>query len=212
MPSEATAESYGAHGALWEAKGYSGRGNVAGLIDSLRHRPAVVAGSGREVFDEVAEASRLCGGSAVVFAVNDVGVLLPRVDHFVSLHTPKLDLWVALRRDETSGGYGNRDFRVHDAGLYGAREWHQWTGLVPTMALSGMFAAQIAYLMGCDPIILCGCPNDGTPRFWETGSATRNPGYVQVQQQIKAEMAFKPEFKKAVRSMSGWSREFFGEP
>lgn len=208
MPSELNAESYGARGATWEAKGYAGGGNVRDLIDSERGRPAIVAGSGKGVFDEVRQASSILGRDALVFAVNDVGVLLPRVDHFVSLHTPKLELWAALRRDEGSAGYGNRDFRLHDAGLYGRREFYQWASLVPTMALSGMFAAQIAYLMGCFPIVLCGCPNDGTPRFWEHES--RGADYIRVQQQVRDEMQYKPDFKRVVRSMSGWSKEFFG--
>lgn len=192
----------------WNAKGYCGGGNVAGLIDSLRGRAAVVAGSGQGVFNEVLRA-RTHLGQPVVFAANDVAVLLPHVDHMVSLHSPKLDHWVALRSDETSKGYGNRDFAVHDGGLYGLRPWHQWCGLTPTMALSGYFAMQIAYLMGCAPIVLCGCPGDMTPCFWqgEQGSDT----YARVSQtQIIEEMGYKPDFKKVVRSMSGWTREFFG--
>jgi len=211
MRSQVTAQSYGSRGASWESKGYSGAGNVEGLIDSLHGRPAIVAGSGKGVFDEVDFAvNRFRDRMPLVFAVNDVGVLLPRVDHLVSLHTPKLDLWAELRRDPTSSGYGNRDFHVHDAGLYGDREWYQWKNLVPTMALSGMFAAQVAYLMGCEPIILCGCPNDNTPRFWERECG--NFDYSRVQQQVKEEMGFKPDFKRVVRAMGGWSRDFFGEP
>lgn len=206
MP-EYNAQTFGSYGAEWDHKGYCGSGNVSGLLDSLQGRTAIVAGNGRGVFEEVEVVDM---GKEVIFAVNDVGVLLPRVDHFVSLHTPKLDLWVELRRDPSSTGYGNRDFRVHDAALYGERDWYQWKLLTPIMALSGMFAAQIAYLMGCESIILCGCPNDDTPRFWETGNISGNKSYVEVQRQIKQEMAFKPEFKKAVRSMSGWSKEFFG--
>ena len=96
-----------------------------------------------EEYDEVRQPGFL------IFAVNDVGCYLAHVDHWVSLHTPRLDHWVEVRRDPTSRPMGNLDFHVHDAGLYGARTWYQWTGLTPLMALSGMFAAQVAYLMGC---------------------------------------------------------------
>lgn len=192
----------------WEAKGYVGGGNVGDLIDSLQGRPAIVAGSARGVFGEVDRATSFFGGRALVFAVNDVGVLLPRVDHFVSLHTPRLDYWVAIRRDPTGASYGNVDFRVHDGGLHGPRLWYQWSKLTPTMSYSGYFAAQIAYLMGCSPVVLCGCPGDDTPRFWEKQS--RPGAYAKGQANIKQEMEFKPDFKKVVRSMSGWSREFFG--
>jgi hypothetical protein len=209
MPSQSMSAEYAGQVATWFDKGYAGQGNVADLLDSLRGRPAIVAGSGHGVFAQVDEAKRALH-EPLVFAANDVAVLLPHVDHMVSLHTPKLDLWVELRRDPTSKGYGNRDFQVHDGGLYGERLWHQWTGLTPTMALSGYFAMQIAYLMGCAPIVLCGCPGDMTPCFWQTEPT--NADYARISQtQIIAEMGFKPEFKKVVRSMSGWSREYFGQ-
>lgn len=183
---------------------------MAGLIDSLRGHAAIVAGSGLGVFDEVTRA-RAALGEPVVFAVNDVAVLLPRVDHMVSLHTPKLNHWVALRSDETSKGYGNRDFKVHDGGIYGAMPFYQWRGLVPMMALSGYFAMQVAYLMGCDPVVLCGCPGDITPCFWQAEQSSMV--YARISQtQIIDEMKYKPEFRKVVRSMSGWTREFFGQP
>lgn len=202
MPSEVTQLR------SWAHKGYSGGGNVAGLLDSLRGHAAVVAGSGLGVFDEVRQAQRALG-DYVVFAANDVAVLLSHVDHMVSLHSPKLDHWSALRFDETSKGYGNRNFQIHDGGLYGWRPWFQWKGLTPTLSLSGYFAMQIAYLMGCEPIVLCGCPGDMTPCFWqqEQGSDV----YARISQtQIIEEMGYKPEFRKVVRSMSGWTKEFFG--
>src|SRR6266576_2814756 len=207
MPSHSIAESFGDSLATWHARGYSGAGNVEPLLDSLIGRPAIVAGNGKGVFEEVAEARRILGESVVTYGVNDVACYLPQVDHVVSLHTPKLEHWVALRNDNTSRPNGNRDFQIHDGGIHGKTDWHQWKNLVPTMALSGNFAMQIAYLMGCAPIVLCGCPGDNTPRFWEL--VCENPGYKNTQAQIIAEMGYKPEFKKVVRSMSGWSKEFF---
>ena len=196
-------------GKSWESKGYVGEGNTAGLLDSLSGRPAIVAGSGKGVFEEVQRTTRIMR-EPVIFAVNDVGVLLPHIDHFVSHHTPRLVHWVNIRRDPTGGSYGNTDFNVHDSGLYGAADWCQWTGLTPKMSLSGLFAAQIAYLMGCVPIVLAGCPTDDTPRFWETEYKTCNVGYEKTQKTFQQELYFKPEFKRVLRSMSGWSKEFLG--
>ena len=193
---------------MWESGGYQGEG-CGELLGELRGQPAIIAGSGKGVFEELSAAeSKL--GRYVQFAVNDISVFLTHVDHMVSLHAVRLDYWAALRRDPTGAGYGNTDFRVHDAGLYGEREWHQWTGLTPTMAHSGMFAAQVAYLMGCSPIVLCGCPEDSTCRFWESEPRPEKY-YKPVQRQVEAEMARLPEFKKVIRSMSGWTREFFGD-
>ena len=192
----------------WEHKGYTGGGNVAGLLDSLSGRPAIIAGNARGVFEEVERARQHLGEMVVTYGVNDVAVYLSRLDHMVSLHTTKLVLWAELRRDGYSRPTGNVNFQLHDAGLMGPHLWNQWKDLTPTMSLSGMFAAQIAYLMGCSPIVLCGCPTDGTPRFWELQSD--NHDYTRSQKTIMDEMSFKPDFKAAVRSMSGWSREYFG--
>jgi hypothetical protein len=179
------------------------------LLDSSPGKPAIVAGNGRGVFDEVNAARTALGPLAVIYAANDVGVYLPHVDHFCSLHATKLDLWVALRRDAYCRPAGNAEFREHDTGLMGAREErYQWKGLTPTLPLSGLFAAQIAYLMGCSPVVLCGCPCDDTPCFFQAECTNR--GYKESQATLKAEMDFKPEFKKAMRSMSGWSKEFLG--
>lgn len=202
-------ENAALRGAHWFHKGYSGSGNVGPLLDDLQGRTAIVCGNAWGVFQEFDFIFRRADAS-IVFAANDVGMYLPHVDHWVSLHASKLDHWVEIRRNPSTRGVGNKNFHVHDAGLHGPRDWYQWKGLTPLMALSGMFAAQIAYLMGCDPIILCGCPNDKTPRFWEM--TCDNQAYVNTQYQIKQEMAYKPEFKKAIRSMSGWSKEFFGAP
>jgi hypothetical protein len=190
---------------VWDFAGYQGEG-CGDLIGELRGQPAIIAGNAKGVFEEV-QTAYAAMGRPVIFAANDVGVYLPWVDHMVSLHTPKLDHWVELRRDATSKGYGNKSFRVHDGGLYGEREWHQWTGLTPMMALSGLFAAQIAWLMGCAPIVLAGCPTDETACFWQPNE-TVNGGYPKVQSQFKTEVNRNAQFRKALRSMSGWSKEF----
>jgi hypothetical protein len=192
------------YGATWFHKGYAGSGNVEPLLDSLSGRVAIVAGNARGVFEEVIQVK---AENPVVFAANDVGMYLKQVDHMVTLHASKLPHWKAIRQDAFCHYPGNHDFKTHTHGSENAD--YDWFGLTPVMALSGMFAAQIAYLMGCYPVILCGCPNDDTPRFFES-KALNGHAYVSVQEQIKQESAYKPEFKAAIRSVSGWTREFFG--
>lgn len=190
----------------WQAKGFNGLG-CGDLIDSIEG-PAIIMGSAKGVFEETS-AARSALGRCYLAAVNDAIVYAPHLDFALSLHTLKLDFWVGLRRDPTSVGYGNKDFQVHDGGLYGEREWHQWTELTPVMAHSGMFAMQVCFLMGCAPIILAGCPEDATPRFWE--SEPRPEAYYKsVRRQVEAEMNRLPEFKRVVRSCSGWTQSFFG--
>lgn len=190
----------------WDYAGYRGGGNVADLLRSQTGRPAIVVGSGEGVFREIeaCEDSRFYG-NALVFAANDVGVFLSRVDHLVSLHANNLPHWAALRADK----HARDSFKTHSF----TEADFIWQELEPMFSLSGYFAMQVAYLMGCEPIILCGCPGDGTKRFFD--SKPREDFDYQVKNartMIESEMARLPEFKSKVRSMSGWTREFFGGP
>ena len=92
---------------------------------------------------------------------------------------------------------------------------YYWSNLTPCFALSGYFAMQIAYIMGADKIILCGCPGDTTRRFFDIPGQRReagDPGYDRegVTAQLLHEMERLPDFKSKVRSMSGWTKFYFG--
>lgn len=206
------AASMGTYGATWQAGGYSGAGPVRGLLGSLAGRPALVAGSAAGVFAEVAAAERQLDRPVIV-AANDVGMYLPRLDHWVSLHADHLAAWKAVRWLHAR----TKETTQYHSEVGGAVVDHVWERLTPLFCLSGYFAMQIAWLMGCRPIVLCGCPGEPAPRFFEaepradfgygSGAAGSDRG---VREQIEREMARVPDFKAAVRSMSGWTRDFFG--
>jgi hypothetical protein len=198
-----------------EAKGYSGPDSVGELIDSLVGRPALVCGNAAGVFEEF---QLLGSGEQVVFAVNDVGVYLPRVDHWVSYHSDKLAVWEKLK---LTGTAIPKRWKTHTGGTRGADADYNWYGLEPTtFPLSGELAMQIAYLMGAERIILCGCPMDSTPRFFENGArkdgfkyGAGETGSDKAQRKtLYREMKRLPQLKEKIRSTSGWSREFFGGP
>ena len=201
----------GSYGATWEAGGYAGAGSVGELLGSLAGRPAIICGTAAGVFGEMEYALRQAP-DAVIFGVNDVGMFLPRMEHWVSLHTDHLGAWKAVRwlqgraQEKTQyHGVDPRPFLDHD-----------WSSLRPLFALSGYFAMQIAYLMDAAPIILCGCPGSAAPRFFEaeartdfgygSGTAGSESG---VREQLEREMTRLPDFKARVRSQSGWTRELF---
>lgn len=203
----------GAYGAQWQHAGYAGSGNVVGLLDTLLGRPAVVAGGAEGVFVEVEQALDILGNPAV-FAANDVGMYLPKLDHWVSLHCDNLVAWKNVRwlhpSEKEDVKYHSVDRRVFVD--------YVWQGLTPLFALSGYFAMQIAWLMGCRPIVLCGCPGEPKRRFFEARLRADGFGYGGgtrgsddgVREQLVKEMKRLPQFKAAVRSMSGWTRDFFG--
>lgn len=195
----------GSYGSTWQHAGYSGAGNVEDLFGSLRGQPAVICGNGRGVFEELNKTMRLLGESTpVVFGVNDVGMYLPRMDHWVSLHYDNLRAWKTVRwltpREQEKVRYHSVD---------GDQASFIWTGLNPLFALSGYFAMQIAYLMGADLIVLCGCPGDSTPRFFDDGLGL-DYGRDGLWEQVAQECHRVPELKERVRSMSGRTRDFFG--
>jgi hypothetical protein len=199
----------GTVGADWQACGYCGSGNVRSLIGSLRGRAAIVAGAADGVFDEVAAAMHIFD-DPVVIAANDVGMYLPRVDHWVSLHADNLGIWKAIRWLHP----GEYDTKYHSIDKRPFVDY-VWSGLTPLFCLSGYFAMQIAWIMGAEPIVLAGCPGDGTRRFFEAKPRSdfkygADPNDGGSRDQLIHEMDRLPRFKATVRSMSGWTKEFFG--
>lgn len=200
------AESMGTYGSEWQVRGYCGRAGVVPLLGSLAGRSAIVAGNAAGVFEEVEDARQRLE-NPVIFAANDVGIYLPKLDHWATLHTNKLGTWKQCRW-QTHEGMEDAKYHAIDPRPFVD---YLWVGLTPLMCLSGYFAMQISWVMGCDRIILCGCPGNETKRFFEAASRP-DSGYGRdgPREQLEHEMERLPEFKAAVRSMSGWTREYFG--
>ena len=203
----------GINGSSWQAHGYSGNGNVAELIDSERGRAAIICGGAVTVFSEFMEARSLLPANVAIFAVNEVGMFLPHVDHWASLHGKNLQTWKPVRwlhpktPEQTLCHSIDSLENLH----------YNWSGLSPLMALSGYFAMQIAWIMGFCPIVLCGCPGTPTRRFFDL-QPRQDFGYggykyaadENVRDQVIQEMQRIPEFKECVASMGGWTRSYFG--
>lgn len=216
------AASYRAHDErAWAARGYScstlGRCNAAHLVETLAGAPAIVAGSGGNLAQIAAEVAQVRASrpQAKVFAVNDAGVYLPKIDYMVSLHEENLSHWAALRFNHSKDDKGHKfkDFETH--ALIEAD--HNWEGIAPLMPLSGLFAMQVAWLMGSDEIILIGCPCDSTRRFFDIdqradfnygGGVSSSDKHVRAH--LIGDMLRLPHFKRAVKSTSGWAKEYFG--
>ena len=192
----------------WRHRGFNGTGYVQELFGTLTGRTAIVVGSGGPIEFILEDCAKY--PDAVVFAVNDVGMYLPHVDHFVSLHGEKLLHWAGVRADGTSKPI-HAEFKTHTGKHYPASIDYKWEGLTPLMPLSGYFAMQLAWIMGASRIVLIGCPGDSTKRFFD---AKPKPGEryseLGIRKQIEDEMRRLPEFKAAVRSTSGWTRDYFG--
>lgn len=182
------------------------------LLGSLVGRTAIVCGTAEKMFLEFFEAVGLARYKISIFAVNDAGAFLP-AEHWVSLHGDRFDVW---RKNRKSLAYKPV---THTMFFQGMADF-SWSGLSPYFALSGYFAMQLAWIMGASEIFLCGCPGNAAPRFDGSQNETRDFGYgtgatrddKQVRDLLESEMRRLPDFKAAVRSMSGFTREYFGEP
>jgi hypothetical protein len=201
----------GTHNATWEVRGYAGQGNVAQLIDTLHSRTVIVCGNAVSVFHDLERAMKQTK-DPVIFAVNDIGMYLPKLDHWVSLHADYLGAWKTVRWNHATRGETTR-YHTYEAKPFS--DFH-WQNLTPVMALSGYFAMQIAWIMGAERIILAGCPGMQMRRFFEAESTGNHYGNGNngsdkgILEQLTREMARVPAFKKAVRSMSGWTNRYFG--
>lgn len=204
----------GTYGSTWQHGGYSGSGNVAELLGSATGRPAIVCGSAEGVFDELAAVKGKLS-DPLIFAANDIGMFLGHLDHWVSLHGKFLANWKRVRWQSPRKGDGNQRTWIHSMDAAPEVDY-VWDGLNPHFALSGYFAMQVAWLMGCQPIVMCGCPGSVSRRFFD--ERARDFGYgggnqqadKNIQTQVKVEMSRVPELKAVVRSMSGWTQTYFG--
>src|SRR3990167_1122585 len=205
------AVTMGTHGSAWQRSGYAGCGNVEPLLGSLVSRPAIVCGDAEGNWDEFNEALKILEGSnPVVFGVNKSGMFLFPMHHWVTLHWKNFAIWkdVRWRYIQLPDGVDNK---LHAAQLDATNETRKvhyaWEALTPTFALSGYFAMQIAYLMGAEPIVMCGCPGEPKRRFYERqqrGGFGYGGGAYNADRNIRAqvvnEMRRVPEFRAKVRS------------
>jgi hypothetical protein len=161
------------------------------------------------VFDELYEAEQQLE-DPVIFGVNDVGMYLPRLDHWVSLHAANLVAWKSVRWLTQHAQENTRYHSIEGDVSY------NWEGLCPVFALSGYFAMQIAHIMGAGLIVLCGCPGAPSRRFFERDAkiqgygGTEHAGDQAIQEQLVNEVNRVSELQEKVVSMSGWTQEFLG--
>lgn len=145
---------------------------------------------------------------APVIAVNGAARLIP-ANFLVSMHPVRFTgrgfRWIARQQK-----FGT-DFTVH-APLYEPdMPWvDYWWPDARGGGGSAWAARKVAWLMGFDPVVLCGCPLIAGPYIDHRlyGMMTRENVVDDLCNGILAE----PEWHEGVTSMSGWTRELFGEP
>lgn len=146
---------------------------------------------------------------ADVIAVNHSGIVLPLVDHWVSIHGGMMPQWLEDRRE-----IGLPDPKIAAGGFADNFHDHRfiWWRIRPYTGSSSLLAVQWALFWGYRRIVLCGVPLTGDQSLLSDGSSrTDRAGYECYRKKWKAKREHLP-LDECVRSMSGWTRDTFGCP
>jgi hypothetical protein len=162
---------------------------------------ALVLGCAENVWADAASILSRCTPDAV-FAVKDMIARWPlRIDYGVTLHPDRTDEYMRDRnRRNWPCNFSVWSHRRHTS-MTVHKVTPDWAGS------SGLFAVKIALEEGFDGVVLAGVPMEAEfghvrrHQTWGAAKTFRNGWLHRVDQ-----------LKPHVRSMSGWTREIFGEP
>lgn len=163
---------------------------------------ALCLGSARSVWADYDRAIALCAASdTIIVACNHAGIRFPgHIDAWVTLHPDLFNGWKQER--EWLGRDGGYRCFVHEQIDGGEADVlpMTWRGS------SGLYAAQAALgPLGCTGAILCGVPlqsADGHIHWGTWGDGERyHAGAIEARKS-----------GANIRSMSGWTAEYFGRP
>lgn len=169
---------------------------------------AMILGGASCVWDDVLALEALYGRpwDGLVVACNDIGSHWPRrLDHWVTLHAERLVGWQEVRKK-----YGHPNGYV----TWG-RKWQNRTDrfLKPWAGgASGMYAAQVAYELGCRTVVLCGIPMTGTPHFSESLVHRDGQPWNAVAGHWRAWELHHNKLEGWCRSMSGRTQQLLSAP
>jgi hypothetical protein len=177
--------------------------------------PVIVVAGARGALEELKQALDLAGKGTPVIAVNDVGTVIAEpLRAWVTLHKDSMPAWLDARR--RAGLADPKDIVFHSEGP-GTNEAlgnvaptrvidHMFSGQAK-LGSSGLFGVKVALVLGFDKVIVCGAPmtREGGHYFSE-GSWNDADTYFEAWPPLL------PRLKDQVRSMSGRTRELFGEP
>jgi hypothetical protein len=162
---------------------------------------ALVVGGAECVWKDAYDALQLFTPDAII-AIKDQIVRWPlRIDYAVNLHPERSDYYMRERRHRNMPCQFDIWSYKEVRGDTKHRLTGDWSGS------SGLFAVKVALEQGFNGIVLTGVPmKEDAGHFvrkhdWPSASNFRN-GWVHHEKDIK----------QFVRSMSGWTRELFGEP
>jgi hypothetical protein len=200
---------------VWHYRGIRGKGAEPDLLGAYEGKSLIVIGTAPCVYHDLA----LITGTHDRMATSTIGLQLDNLTHWAELHTEIIPHFAHIRK--VSSYFSDRPFihahhfqRERDASKemcdrYIDVYWHCY----PLTCGSGLFGVEIGIAMGYEQIICAGMPLDDTGSV--AGKHTKyrfTSDYVREQHEAWESFAEIPEFKKRVRSVSGFTKELFGPP
>lgn len=186
---------------IWQALG--GRGEIPSRLGRFSG-PLLILGGGRTVWGDF-EKVRPWKGE--IMAVNDVGsVLHDRIRHWVTLHPEYMPGWRHYREKHLYGQGVAAMTHSHKS-----RPGIDTTWQVENVGgTSGLFAAFVGLMLGYSEIVLAGIPMTNDGHYFDppwAGTDFVDRAVHSVWRQARDNI-----FKGRVKSLSGLTREWLGEP
>lgn len=212
----------------WSYRGIEGYGTRPDIVGTFSG-PLVIAGCARNVWEDLEK----CPRTIPIMAINDIGVYLPIVHHWLSMHDDILlcmnETRARIKRPEPHmlhSSYGTRRNRLDREDASNQILWpvqrtarydlptpacHYWH-LNAQCSVSGVFATLIALLLGYEDIILAGIPATSIGAFYDPIQRQGPHGNARYIRRWEATVAQYSEVANCVRSLSGNTRELLGPP
>jgi hypothetical protein len=177
--------------------------------------PVLVCGNAWCLSDDLARV-RIDYPDAPVIVVNGAAAHV-KAQFLFTQHPRKLGGWIVAQRTRF-----HNDFTTHASGSLGkltklgkpVRDYgdlvQYWWPDARSAGSSGWAARILAKLMGFDEVILCGVPI--SLGSYEGGKLARDWQREATVKHYQAAVLRDTAYHEGVRSMSGWTREMFGEP
>lgn len=166
-----------------------------------RGKTALIVGGAHCVHDDLKAALALFEPD-IILAVNDIGVDLPRVDAWCSMHPNKMPRWMSARFDN-----GHPDAKS----LWTAEHKEappRFRRVVNPGGGSAALAAEVAFKLGAERIVLAGCPLTSEPHFFDDEPWAQR----EVAHYRRSWERHQSNWGPFIRSMSGWTMQTYGAP
>lgn len=166
---------------------------------------AFVLGGAIGVWEEIERAREIVGDPDIYVATNHAGRDAPfYIDHWCSVHGDLLVKWFNTRTER-----GLKTGQLWTARGNWRHSKHDFKRVPYKGGSSGLLAVDVAIHNGATDIILCGVPlthkashyDDKVRKPWKEAGRYRDQWSKR-----------KDELSNYVRSMSGWTKDFFGHP